>query len=128
MKVRKSEFDFPPDTFSGGSQLLIVMEKLRERRQKIEFHAFACVPGPRIFEVDAALPDRAERWPFYPGDLVRLDLRPDFGAGLNFVIAPFLPKTEAWFDPQHNWKYVGGEFDRYFGGPHVLQVLVAPPR
>ena len=60
------------------------------------------------------------------GDLIRLDLRPDLGAGLNLVIAPFLPKTEAWFDPHDNWKYVGGEFNRYFGGPHVFQVLVPP--
>jgi hypothetical protein len=55
-------------------------------------------------------------------------LRPDLGAGLNLVIAPFLPKTEAWFDPHDNWKYVGGEFNRYFGGPHVFQVLVPPHR
>jgi len=34
------------------------------------------------------------------------------GTPANFVITPFLPKTEAWFDPQDNWKYVGGEFNR----------------
>ena len=128
MKVRTSELDIPADTFGGGSQLLIVMAKLRERSRKIDFHAFACVPGPRVFHVDALVPRRVEHWPFYPGDLVRVDLRPDLGAGLNLVIAPFLPKTEAWFDPQDNWEYVGGEFNRYFGGPHVFQVLVPPHR
>jgi len=62
----------------------------------------------------------------HPGDLILLDLRPDLGAGLNFVIAPFLAKTEAWFDPHDHWNYVGGEFNRYFGGPHVFQVRVPP--
>jgi hypothetical protein len=128
MKVRTSQFDFPADTFGGGSQLLFVMAKLRDGPRKIDFHAFACIPGPRVFHVAASVPERPELWPFYSGDLIRLDLRPDLGAGLNLVIAPFLPKTEAWFDPQDNWKYVGGEFNRYFGGPHVFQVLVPPHR
>ena len=94
MKVRTSEFDFPADTFGGGSQLLFVMAKLREGSRKIDFHGFACIPGPRVFHVAASVPERAERWPFYRGDLIRLDLRPDLGAGLNLVIAPFLPKPK----------------------------------
>jgi hypothetical protein len=128
MKVRTSRFDFPADTFGGGSQLLMVMENLRAGSRKIDFHAFACVPGPRVFQVSVAVPERAERWPLYPGNLIRLDLRPDLGAGLNLIIAPFMPKTAAWFDPHDNWEYVGGEFNRYFGGAHVLQVLAPPPR
>jgi hypothetical protein len=126
MKVRTSEFDFPADTFDSGSQLLIVMANLRRGSHRIDFHPFACVPGPRVFQVDVSVPERAERWPFYPGHLIRLDLRPDLGTGLNLVIAPFLPETEAWFDPLDDWKYVGGEFNRYFGDPHVFQVLVPP--
>jgi hypothetical protein len=106
----------------------MVMANLREGSHKIDFHAFACLPGPRVFQVDGAIPEHAARWPLYPGDLIRLDLRPDLGAGLNLVLSPFLPKTAAWFDPHDNWKYVGGEFNRYFGGPHVVQVLVPPPR
>jgi hypothetical protein len=124
--LKMPEFDFPADTFVGASQVLIVTAKLRKGRRKIDFHAFACVPGPRLFHIDATVPDRVEYWPYYQGDLVRLDLRPDLGIGLSFVISPFLPKTEAWFDPSNNWAYVGGEFNRYFGGPHVLQVLVPP--
>jgi hypothetical protein len=128
MKVRASTSDFPADTFGGGSQLMMVTANLRAGSRKIALHAFACVPGPRVFQVDAVVPDREERWSLYPGDLVHLDLRPDLGAGLNLVVMPFLPKTAAWFDPHDNWKYVGGEFNRYFGGPHVFQVLAAPPR
>jgi hypothetical protein len=33
---------------------------------------------------------------------------------------------DAWFDPNDNWNYVGGEFDRYFRGPHVVTVRVSP--
>jgi hypothetical protein len=128
MQTRTAAFDLPTDTFGGGSQLLIVMASLRQGSHKIDFHAFACVPGPWVFEVNAMVPARAARWPLYPGDLIRLDLRPNLGVGLNLVIAPFLPKTAAWFDPHDNWKYVGGEFNRYFGGPHVFQVLFTPPR
>jgi hypothetical protein len=124
MKARTVGFDFPSDTFVGASQVLMVMAKLREGRRKIDFHAFACVPGPRLFYIHAGVADHVERWPYYRGDLVRLDLRPDLGIGLGLIIAPFLPKTEAWFDPNKNWAYVGGEFNRYFGGPHVLEVLV----
>jgi hypothetical protein len=127
MKERTSSFEFPPDTFAGGSQLLILAMNLRTGSQKIVFHTFTCIPGPRIFQIEASVPKLAERWPYYSGDLIRLDLQPDLGLGLNLVIAPFLPKTEAWFDPHDNWKYVGGEFDRYFRGPHVFQVLVPPP-
>ena len=35
-------------------------------------------------------------------------------------IAPFPLKTEAWFDPQDKWRFVAGEFRRYFGGPRCL--------
>jgi len=56
-------------------------------------------------------------------DLVRLDMQPDLGV-LNLLLAPFMPKMDAWFNPNDNWNYVGGEFDRYFRGPHVLTVRV----
>ena len=80
------------------------------------------MPGPRIFSVGASLADRSEHWPLYPGDLVRLDMRPDLGP-LNLILAPFMPTMDAWFNPTDDWNYVGGEFDRYFRGPHVLTVL-----
>jgi hypothetical protein len=120
--ARKSQLDVPADSFAGASELTMVVGSLRRGIREIRFHAFACVPGPRIFSVEASLPDRSEHWPLYPGDLVRLDMRPDWGA-LNLLIAPFMPKMDAWFNPNDDWNYVGGEFDRYFRGPHVLTVL-----
>ena len=77
---------------------MMVVESLRHGIREIKFHAFACVPGPEIFGVETSAPDRPEHWPLYPGDLVRLDMRPDLGA-LNFLIAPFMPTMDAWFNP-----------------------------
>ena len=125
IRARKAQLDIPADSFAGASELMIVVSSLRKGIREIKFHAFACVPGPELFSVQASLPDRTEHWPLYPGDLVRLDMRPDLGA-LNLLLAPFLPKIDAWFNPNDNWNYVGGEFDRYFRGPHVLTVRVPP--
>ena len=122
-KERKSQLDVPADSFAGASGLMMVVGSLRQGIREIRFHAFACAPGPAIFSVKASLSDRSEHWPFYPGDLFRLDMRPDLGA-LNLLIAPFIPTMDAWFNPNDNWNYVGGEFDRYFRGPHVLTVRV----
>ena len=126
INARSSQLEVPTDSFAGASELIMVVERLRRGIREIKFHAFACVPGPRIFSVEASLPDRSERWLLYPGDLVRLDMQPDLGV-LNLLIAPFMPKMDAWFNPNDNWNYVGGEFDRYFRGPHVLTVRVPSP-
>jgi hypothetical protein len=124
-KARESQLDVPADSFAGASELMLVVGSLRRGIREIRFHAFACVPGPRIFSVEASLPDRSEHWFLYPGDLVRLDMRPDLGA-LNYLLAPFMPTMDGWFNPNDNWNYVGGEFDRYFRGPHVVTVRVPP--
>ena len=125
LTMRKSQLDVPADSFAGASGLMMMVAKLRHGNREIRFHVFACAPGPEIFSVKASLPDRSEHWLLYPGDLFRLDMRPDLGA-LNLLIAPFLPTMDAWFNPHDNWNYVGGEFDRYFRGPHVLTVRVPP--
>jgi len=124
-KIRESQLDVPADSFAGASGLQMMVMSLRQGSREIRFHAFACAPGPEIFSVKASLPEQSERWPFYSGDLFRLDMRPDLGA-LNFLIAPFITTMDAWFSPADNWNYVGGEFDRYFRGPHVLTVRVPP--
>jgi len=126
LNARKSQLEVPADSFAGASELMMVVGSLRRGIRNVRFHAFACVPGPRIFSVEASLSDRSEHWPLYPGDLVRLDMQPDLGV-LNLLIAPFMPKMDAWFNPNDNWNYVGGEFDRYFRGPHVLTVRVPSP-
>lgn len=125
MAARKSQLEVPADSFAGASGLLMMVAGLRHGNREMRLHVFACAPGPEIFSVKASLPDRSEHWSFYPGDLFRLDMRPDLGV-LNLVVAPFMPTTNAWFNPNDRWNYVGGEFDRYFRGPHVLTVRVPP--
>ena len=125
MKVRKSQLEVPADSFAGASELMMVVASLRRGIRVVKFHGFACVPGPEIFSVETSLPDRPQHWSLYPGDLVRLDMRPGLGA-LNLLLAPFMPTMDAWFNPNDHWDYVGGEFDRYFRGPHVLTVRVPP--
>jgi len=125
MKVRKSQLRVPADSVAGASGPLIIAGNLRRGIREITFHAFACVPGPEIFSVKAPVPVRPEHWRLYPGSLFRLDMRPNLGP-LNLFLEPFLPTTNAWFNPGDNWNYAGGEYDRYFRGPHVLTVLVRP--
>lgn len=124
-RVRESRLDVPADSYAGASELMMVVASLRHKTREIRFHAFACVPGPELLSVASSLPERSESWPLYPGNLIRLDMRPDLGV-LNLIVAPFMPTMDAWFNPDDNWNYVGGEFDRYFRGPHVLTVRVSP--
>jgi hypothetical protein len=123
MRVRTSRFDVARDTFAGSSSLMMVVRNLRRGIREIKFHAFACAPGPKILAVEASLPPRREQWSLYRGNLVRLDFHPDLGV-LSLLVGPFIPKMDAWFNPDDNWNYVGGEFDRYFRGPHVVSVRV----
>ena len=118
--VHSTRLDVPVDTLAGSAELMMLERALRQGRRDISFHAFACVSYPRIFAVEVQVPNERERWPHYPGDLARLDMRPDLGA-IGIWITPILPRLDAWFDPE-NWSYVGGEFDRYFRGPHVIAV------
>ena len=124
-KVRTSRLEIPADSYAGASELMMVVASLRHGMHQVSFHAFACVPWPELFSVEASVPDRSERWPLFPGSLIRLDMRPDLGA-LSYILAPFMPTMDAWFNPNDNWNYVGGEFDRYFRGPHVVTVRVSP--
>ena len=126
-KVRKSQLEVPADSFAGASELMMVVASLRHGIREVRFHAFACVPGPAIFSVEASLPNRSEHWPLVP----RRSRPPRYAArprALNLLLAPFMPTMDAWFNPNDNWNYVGGEFDRYFRGPHVLTLRVSPAK
>jgi hypothetical protein len=65
--------------------------------------------------------DGTREWPMYPGKLAKLELQPDFG-WLGVLIAPILPKIYAWFDPNSDWNDVGGLYDRFHKGLHILRV------
>jgi hypothetical protein len=60
-------------------------------------------------------------WTSYGAEALRVEVRPDFG-WLNVIIAPFVPKLHAWFDPNDGWAFVGDEAARYYKGPRIMLV------
>lgn len=124
-ETRSTTLELPDDTYAGASLLIPLEAGLREGLDRIKLHAFNCVPGPRVIEVQARLPSERSQWPLYSGELARVEVRPDFG-WLNFLAAPFVPKINAWFDPGEDWTYVGGRLQRFYGGPTIVLVKLSP--
>jgi hypothetical protein len=121
-QVHAASLEVPPDTFAGATQMMLIVARLRQGElETIKFHSFDCAPTPKILLISVSVPAEREDWPMYPGKLVKLELEPDFG-WLSILITPFLPKIYVWFDPNNNWNYVGGLYDRYYKGPHILTV------
>jgi hypothetical protein len=123
--LRETVLKVPADTYSGATQLTLMVGRLREAAPEITFHSFNCIPDPKIIKVKATPQTGTVEWPMYPGKLMKMEMEPDLG-WLNVVIAPFIPKVYAWFDPGDSFNYVGGKFDRYFKGRHVLMVRTHP--
>jgi hypothetical protein len=117
--IRETITKIPPDTYAGATQLMLLVGRLRQGAAKITFHSFNCLPDPRIVPIEAIPEKYPVTWPMYPGQLVKLEMKPDFG-WLNVVVAPFVPKVYGWFDPTNAFNYVGGEFSRYYKGRQVL--------
>ena len=125
-QVRHEIIEIAPDTYAGASLALPVINALRQgMRRKIRFHAFSCVPGPRVLTVEANVVSSSAHRDSYPGNLVEVEIKPYLG-WFSIVASPFLPKFYAWFDPADNWSYVGSRNQRYYKGPNVLLVK-APP-
>ena len=124
-QVRSAKFNFPTDTFAGDTVMLPLRRFVAAGgKGSASFHAFNCIPGPKLLKVTAtARPPAA--WDYYPGNLMRVDVEPDFG-WINVVIAPFLPQIRAWFDPGDGWFFVGCEAARYYKGLKYMMVRVRP--
>jgi hypothetical protein len=125
-QVRHEIIEIAPDTYAGASLALPVINALRQgMRRKIRFHAFSCVPGPRVLTVEANVVSSNAHWDSYPGNLLETEIKPYLG-WFSIVASPFLPKFYAWFDPADNWSYVGSRNQRYYKGPSVLLVKALP--
>lgn len=111
----------PADTYAGATQLMLLVGRLRLGAPDITFHSFNCIPDPRIVAIKATRLDESATWSKYPGNLIKLEMKPDLG-WLNLLVAPFIPKLYGWFDSSDGFNYAGGEFDRYYKGRHVLMV------
>ena len=118
---------FPTDTYAGASLAVPIERALGAgSADPLKIHIFSCVPGPRIFAVEATPAGPPTRWALYPGELVKVNIRPDFGLW-SLLIRPFFPKLYAWFDPSSDWNYVGTAITRYYRGPQIVMVRVPPP-
>ena len=124
--IREGILKIPADTYAGATQLMLLVGRLREGAPNITFHAFNCIPDPRIIAIKATPLSGPAAWPMYPGKLVEMEVKPDLG-WLYVLIAPFIPKIYAWFDPADAFNYVGGRFDRYYKGRHVMMVRAHDP-
>jgi hypothetical protein len=124
-EVKSATLDLPKDTYAGSALIIPLQNHLSaDSKAPIEFHDLACAPGPRIFKVQAAA-SALQRWTHYPGKTLEVEITPAFG-WLDVVIAPFVPKIRAWFNPADDWNFVGGQFTRYYKGPQILLARVPP--
>ena len=125
--VRQSKVVVPPDTYAGSTQLMLLVGRLREGAHAITMHSFICLPGPHIVAIKVTPPTSTVKWPMYPGDLVKVELVPDFG-WLGALAGPFIPKAYGWFDPADDYNYVGGMFDRFYRRRNLMMVRTTSVR
>jgi len=116
---------FPPDSYAGAAMMLPLQKSLRAGAGgQIVMYDFACMPDPRLVKVEAYAQTPAP-WNHYPGELVRTNIKPDFG-WLDYLIAPFVPEMHAWFSPSDDFHFVGAEFSRFYKGPQVILARRTP--
>ena len=123
-EVRRMKTALPPDTYVGSTQLMLLVGRLREGARDLSMHTFICFPGPRIVALTATPTAQSEKWPEYPGKLVKVEMVPDLG-WIGTLASPFIPKAYGWFDPSDQYNYVGGLFDRFYRHHHLLMVRIS---
>ena len=112
---------FSTDTYAGPAVTLPIRDFIRRSSARsTEFRAFSCARGPKIYLIKASI-ERPAQWALYPGKLVQVDIKPDLGL-LDFLVAPFLPKIQLWFDPAKDFELVGAESSRYYKGLNFIMV------
>jgi len=125
--AQKSEqsatLSIPDDTWAGASIVIPIQDLLRARGkgQARSIHDFNCTPGPKIFAISVKVDPASAVWAAYGAEALRVEVRPDFG-WLNAIVAPWVPKLHAWFDPNDGFAFVGDEATRYYKGPQIMLV------
>jgi hypothetical protein len=125
-KTNQSEtISTPHDTWAGASVVVPIQGFLREgdMGKTRSLHVFTCAPTAKIYAVSVKIDPQAAVWPAYGAEALRVDIQPDFGV-LNPIVESFVPKLQAWFDPNDGWAFVGDEAARWYKGPHVRLVKV----
>lgn len=119
-----TQLTIPPDTWAGASIAIPVQQFLRSGEAgPFHLHIFNCAPGPKVFALDIKSDPGPAVWMPYGGEALRVEVRPNLG-WYNVIIAPFLPKLHAWFDPLDRWGFLGSEAARYYKGPNIMLVKV----
>jgi hypothetical protein len=124
--IQLAVLQFPPDTYAGSSVLVPIADRLRRgEANDLDIHFFDCAMGPRILSLHADL--ARSSWSLRPhdGELAKADAHPVFG-WFNVFLKPFVPTIRLWFDPLRDFAFVGGMLSRYYRGPEVLLVSMAP--
>jgi hypothetical protein len=113
----------PEDTWAGASIVIPIRNFLRagDKGMSRPLHAFSCAPSPKIFAISVNIDPGNAVWTTYGAEAIRVEVRPDFGL-LNFVIAAFVPKLHAWFDPNDELAFIGDEAARFYKGPPIMLV------
>jgi hypothetical protein len=113
----------PDNTWAGASVLIPIQGFLRAGNQEMTFplNVFSCASSPRIFAVTVNRDPGSAVWTSYGGEALRIEAQPDFG-WLNLMIAAFVPKFHAWFDPHDGWAFLGDESARFYKGPPIMLV------
>lgn len=115
--------DFPSDTWAGASVLIPIQHFLQNGGEgELRMNVFNCTSKPAIYAVIVSVASQASEWPYSPSDAVQVDVKPHFG-WFDALIAPWVPKLNAWFDPATGWGFEGIAIARYYKGPQVLIVV-----
>jgi hypothetical protein len=124
---QKSEQDdvltVPDNTWAGASVVIPIREFLRAGGQgmTLPLNVFNCASSPKIFAVNVTKDPGTAIWTSYGREALRVEVRPDFG-WLNVIVAAFVPKLHAWFDPHGGWAFVGDQAARFYKGPPIMLV------
>jgi hypothetical protein len=120
-KTLNAKLTFSADTYAGPAVTLPIRNFIRRgSTESAEFRVFSCAPGPKVYLLKASI-ERPAQWTLYPGKLVQVAIKPDFGL-LDILVAPFLPKIRLWFDPAKDFELVGVESSRYYRGLNFIMV------
>jgi len=113
----------PSDTWAGASIVIPIQDFLRAgiKGASRPLHVFNCAPSPKILSISVNVDPGNAVWNSYGAEALRVEVRPDFG-WLNVIVAAFVPKLHAWFDPNDGWAFVGDEASRYYKGPRIMLV------
>ncbi len=121
--AQSSTLSIPDGTWAGASIMLPMQDYLRAGAGALAgpLHVFSCAPEPQIFSISLQTDPGKAVWAVYGGETIRVEVLPNFG-WLNVLIAPFVPKLYARFDPNDGYAFVGDEAARYYRGPRIMLV------